>query len=523
MSSRTAGGRPNPVPLGGDLEAVVDHLATSKVVVGSELLDELASCCPVDVDLDSRLEHSRDWWPLSLHWALKGEVPARPAAVCRPANTEAVASVLRACGRAGVPVTAAGGRSGVCGGAIPVFGGIVLDTCALSGITEVDDTSLLVDAGAGTLGSDLEAELARSHGLSVGHLPQSIDLATGGGWLACRGAGQYSTRYGKIEDIVAGLEVVLADGTILRTGAMAGAGPRSAMGPDLTQLFVGSEGTLGIITAARLRAHPLPAFKRGLAFAFPEFLAGLEAIRCCLRRGATPAVLRLYDETESKRNFHAEKSNLLVALDEGDEHLVQATMSILAQQCEAAGAEQAGEGPLRTWLDERNDVSGLAGLTKARIVVDTIEVSAPWSSLPRLYAEAVAGISELEGSIAASAHQSHAYRDGACLYFTFAGRRPEGGPDGFEESFYHQAWKAVMDATVRGGGSISHHHGIGLVRGGYLRAALGEGHEVLSSLKRALDPKDLLNPGKLALSSRFGSVELLVPPDGRQSQQGQQR
>src|SRR6266550_1373929 len=134
-------------------------------------------------------------------------------------------------------------------------------------------------------------------------------ISTVGGWLACRSAGQYSTRYGKIEDMVVGLEVALADGRLVTTGGRA---PRSAVGPDLTQLFVGSEGTLGVITAARLRARPVPPAERRAAYAFSEgagadgadsFTAGLDACRRILRRGATPAVLRLYDHREAKRSY----------------------------------------------------------------------------------------------------------------------------------------------------------------------------------------------------------------------------
>ena len=153
-----------------------------------------------------------------------------------------------------MPLTAAGGRSGVCGSSVPLFGGVVLDLTAMSGIVGVDDTSLVVDVLPGTFGDLFEAQLQADHGLTVGHWPQSMTLATVGGWLACRGAGQYSTRYGKIEDIVVGLDVVLADGSLIHTGGQ----PRQAVGPDLTQLFVGSEGTLGIIVGARLKAHPRP-------------------------------------------------------------------------------------------------------------------------------------------------------------------------------------------------------------------------------------------------------------------------
>src|SRR4029079_16622400 len=137
----------------------------------------------------------------------------------------------------------------------PVFGGVLLDLTALKGIVSVDTTSMLVDVRAGTFGDVFEDALRDQYGVTCGHWPQSMALSTVGGWVACRGAGQMSTRYGKIEDIVEGLDVVLADGTLITTGGA----PRAAVGPDLNQVFLGSEGTLGVVVGARLRAHRLPA------------------------------------------------------------------------------------------------------------------------------------------------------------------------------------------------------------------------------------------------------------------------
>jgi len=491
---------------------VGEHLGGRRVEVGPELLAELASCCPIDTDPATLAEHGRDWWPIALHWALEGEVPALPSVVARPATVDEVSALLAVCDRAGVPVTAAAGRSGVCGGSVPVHGGVVLDCCGLTGPLVVDDASLLVDAPAGVFGPDLEDELRGSHGLTVGHFPQSMALSTVGGWVACRGAGQYSTRYGKIEDMVAGLEVVLADGRVVRTGAMAGAGPRSATGPDLTQLFVGSEGTLGVITGARLRAHPLPDAERRAAFGFASFADGLEALRRTLRRGATPAVLRLYDERESARSFEVDGSNVLVALDEGDEAVVGAAMGILGEECLRAGAAVLEEALVGRWLEHRNDVSALEAVTRAGIVVDTVELSAPWSSLARLYEEAVASVGALDGCLVVSAHESHAYLDGACLYFTFAGRAAGAAAGagaeepGWAERFYAAAWDRLMAAARRCGASISHHHGVGLVRGRFVAEALGGGYAVLAGLKAALDPSGILNPGKLGLPSPYGEV-----------------
>ena len=194
-----------------------------------------------------------------MHWSLAGSVAQRAGAVCRPTTSEQVAAVLSACSDAGVPVTAAGGRSGVSGASVPVFGGVVLDLTAMQGIIDVDTVSGVVEVWAGTFGPELEAELRQRCAMTVGHFPQSFDIATVGGWIACRGAGQYSTRYGKIDRMVVGLEVVLADGTVLHTGH----GPAAAMGPDLTHLFLGSEGTFGVITKVWLTrpsdTHPRAA------------------------------------------------------------------------------------------------------------------------------------------------------------------------------------------------------------------------------------------------------------------------
>ena len=453
-----------------------------------------AACADVTTDAAALIDSATDWWPLALRWARRGEVPARPGAVVRPASIDEVSAVMRVCSDERIAVTVAGGRSGVCGGAVPMRGGIALEMGELDGLTGVDDVSLLVNALAGTRGADLEATLRRDHRLTLGHWPQSIDLSSVGGWVGCRAAGQYSTRYGKIEDIVAGVEVVLADGAIVRTGSLAGAGPRSAIGPDLTQLFVGSEGTLGVVTRARLRAHPLPAVERRAAWEFPTFAAGVDAIRRTLRRGATPAAVRLYDAEEARRNFNHD-GVLFIALDEGDDAVVVAAMRVLAEEC--AAATPLSTAPVDHWFETRNDVSALGRVVEMGVVVDTIEVSASWAQLPGLYEHAVQGLRALEGTLAASAHLSHAYLDGGCLYFTFAGIGSDPDDDEWAEAYYHSAWDTVMRTTFDHHGSISHHHGIGLVRSPYVARALGEGFDVLRRVKTALDPYGILNPGKL--------------------------
>ena len=483
-----------------EVDGVGERFAQPRAEISPEMLTSLEGTgAEVLTDETSRADRGRDWWPLSIGWAAQGRVGALPSVVVRPHSTEQVSAVLALCNDAGIPVTPVAGRSGVCGGSIPLRGGVSLDLTGLDRFLEVDESSLTLRVEAGVFGPDLEANLGRvGSGYTLGHWPQSMDLSTVGGWLACRGAGQYSTRYGKIEDMVRGLTVVLADGTVIRTE---GTGPRAATGPNLTQLFVGSEGTLGVITEATLAIHPIPGSEQRGAWGFDSFAEGLEACRRIMRRGATPAVLRLYDVTESLRNFDVE-SNVLIVLDEADPLIVEATMAIVAE--EVGAATTLDSALVERWLGHRNDVSSLKPLWEAKVVVDTIEMAGPWASLTKVYDEVIAGLAGIEGTLVASCHQSHAYTDGACLYFTFAGRVSKKPDDGFgdldaEEAYYRRCWDVATEIIRTNGAAISHHHGIGLNRGRFMAASLGAAHGVLREIKASLDPQNILNPGKLGL------------------------
>ncbi|MEZ5320580.1 MAG: FAD-binding oxidoreductase [Microthrixaceae bacterium] len=477
---------------------VTAHLDAPRVEVDDATRTRLeAACSTVLTDPRTLAETSRDWWPLAMTWALDAQVGALAAVVCRPETGAEVAEIARICNDAHVPLTVTAGRSGVTGGSVPLHGGVALDLCGLSGIVDVDDRSLIATVRAGTFGDHFEAELRGSYSLTAGHWPQSMALATVGGWIACRGAGQLSTRYGKIEDIVCGLEVVGANGSTLRTGGY----PRQAAGPDLTQVFVGSEGTLGIVTEARLRLHPAPTHERRAAFGFADFHDGLDACRRVLRRGATPAVLRLYDAIESERHFHTgDTVCVVIALDEGEEAVVEGMWSVLLDEC--GRAERLDDGLVGHWLDRRNDVSQLEALIGGGLVVDTMEVSAPWGRLDGIYDDTLVAMGAVDGVLAVSAHQSHAYTDGACLYFTFGGQP---GADG-KDAFYRAVWDAGTRAVLAAGGSLSHHHGVGLNRARYMTEAHGPAMATLQAIKSALDPHGILNPGKLGLDDPFGAV-----------------
>src|SRR3954469_2978746 len=266
-----------------------------------ELAPALAAALGEDAVLtdDAQLDgYTADtYWP-AIHARGAGTPLGRPDVVAVPRREEDVAAALRVAAGYGVPVVAWGGGSGTQGGAVAVNGGLVVDLRALDRIVEIDDVSMTVTAQAGVNGNVLERAL-NERGLMLPHYPASSEWATVGGYVAARGSGVLSTRYGKIEDLVLGLRVALPNGTLFDSVPA----PRHAVGPDLTQLFIGSEGTLGIITRATLEVVPLPAERRFLTLHFPDVEAGIEAFRATLAAGYRPSVIRMYDEEATARTL----------------------------------------------------------------------------------------------------------------------------------------------------------------------------------------------------------------------------
>lgn len=463
--------------------------------LGPADVDALAALCPISTEHPDRAEHGRDWWPLAIHWALDNRTPSVPGAVARPTDVDQVSALLAECNRRAIAVTCSGGRSSVTGAAIAPPGAVALDMCDLRGVVSVDEGSGVVEVFAGTFGPELETQLRTTHSLSVGHFPQSFEISTVGGWVASRGAGQYSTRHGKIEDLVVGLEVVLADGTVVRTGGA----PAGATGPDLTQVFIGSEGALGVITRVFLRAHGTPRCTAHSAWRVPTFAVGIDLCRRILRRGATPCVLRLYDEQESARSHGGDgHTATLLVLDEADEAIVDAVMGIVGDEARAVGCTEADRSLVEHWLEHRNDTSALQALVSRGYVVDTMEVAGNWSRLVDIDAAVREAALAVPGIIAATCHLSHSYLDGACLYFSFAGK--PANPDDYER-LYDSLWDGAQSAALDAGANLSHHHGIGRNRARFAPRALGEGHGVLVAIKTALDPAGILNPGVMGLGT----------------------
>jgi alkyldihydroxyacetonephosphate synthase len=443
-------------------------------------------------DDDSLRQHSRDTWCLSVLRALRGTLTARPLCVVSPTGVEHISTVIEYANQQHLPIVPFGAGSGVCGGVLPADGAIVVDLRRMNRLVELNETALTVRVQAGMMGNAFEAALNEA-GYSMGHFPQSIDVSTVGGWVATRAAGQYSTRYGSIEDIVLALEAVLPDGHVLRTRV----GPRSATGPDLRHLFLGAEGTLGIVTEVTTKIFPRPETSVPQAYSFASIGEGLEAIRHILRAGWKPPVVRLYDGIETARLFTSASTGnncLLLLLSEGPAALTAVESTASDAICSANGGQVVGPEPVQHWLVERNQVPGFETFLERGFVLDTIEVATTWDHIHDLYREVIAALQQVEGIVIASGHSSHSYPQGTNIYFTFVAR-----PDDPEqaEATYLACWRQAMEATLRCHGTISHHHGIGRLRKPWMERELGNGLAVLRRIKKTLDPNGIMNPGVL--------------------------
>ncbi len=443
--------------------------------------------------LTDRIVYSRDLWPLAMIWLKHGQFPYLPSVIVWPRDTGQLQELVRFANREGVPLVPYAGGSGVCGATVPHHGGIVVDLKRFCRILEIDERAMTVTAEPCIVGEDLERVLNR-YGYTTGHFPSSMYCSTLGGFLATRSAGQCSTKYGKIEDLVISLEVVLPTGEIVETKTV----PRRATGPDLTQLIVGSEGTLGFITKATLNIflQPETNWKRG--YVFDDLHDGLEAIRLIMRKGLKPAVVRLYDETDTaiamgNLGFDA-KGCLLILIFEGVAPLVEAGSQIAHTICTAGGGEDLGAKPGAHWWETRYQISyRQAEIFESGGIVDTVEVAHTWSGIEALYAKMKTAMEAEDAMVLA--HFSHAYPQGINIYFSVL---TEGEP-GEEPTVYYRLWDAAMRACIEAGGTISHHHGIGMQRARFMREEHGDGIDILTALKRALDPNTIMNPGKLGI------------------------
>jgi alkyldihydroxyacetonephosphate synthase len=478
------------------------HPGSSNISAGadSKLLTDLRQAVPagrVSIETEELDRYVADTYWKAVAARAAGAPLGRPDVVVKPQSDGEVAAVVRLANHHQVPVVPWGGGSGTQGASIPTHGGIVLDLTGMDRILEIDEQSMTVTAEAGVNGKRLETEL-NQRGLMLPHYPASAEFATVGGYVAARGSGVLSTRYGKIEDLVVSLRVVTPTGEIVDTLPV----PRHAVGPDIAPLFIGSEGSLGVITRARLQIAPLPAARHFEVVSFPTVEDGVEAVRKSLQSGLRPSVVRLYDEVATRITLSPVVGSELpgvatVICFEGDAGVVAAERSSMLKLARAHKGEVLDGGLGEVWWNHRYDFYAPPHAPELPAVWGTIDVVATYDRLlPTYHAlqEAVAKPYAARG-LRLRSHLSHWYPWGAMIYGRFV--LPDGGPDAV--TLHDRIWKDGVTAALGAGAVINDHHGVGLKLAPYMQAQHGAGLDVLRRIKVALDPSGVMNPGKLGL------------------------
>ncbi|AOW92462.1 flavoprotein [Rhodococcus sp. WMMA185] len=428
-----------------------------------------------------------------------------PDVIVTPGTEAEVAEILRYCADNSIAVVPFSGGSSAVGGLDPVrdkFDAVLsLDLRRFDSLIDLDTDSGTATLGVGLPGPRVE-ELLGAHGFSLGHFPQSFMFATIGGFAATRSSGQASAGYGRFEDMVQGLRVVTPAGT-LDTGRA----PASAAGPDLGELFVGSEGTLGVITQVRVQVHPVPETTVREGWSFPDFETGAAALRALRQAGAVPTVLRLSDEAETAVNLATHDKIgeeavtggcLVITTFEGTKEHTTKRVAEARAVLQAHGATSLGDEPGSNWEHGRFDAPYLRdALLDAGVLCETLETATTWGNLANLRASVTAALTE---SLSAQGtpplvlcHISHTYGTGASLYFTIVCAQND---DPIDQ--WGKAKAAAGDAIIAAGGTITHHHAVGVDHRPWLRDEIGDlGVTVLRAVKNAVDPAGILNPGKL--------------------------
>jgi alkyldihydroxyacetonephosphate synthase len=503
----------------------LDAVELPEAIVNPRFIAELESALHPGQIYDSRLErviHAYGKGLRDLFRLRRGSAEGAPDLVIYPESENDVIAVLRAAAHHDVIVIPFGGGSNIAGCLERMEShrmALSLDTRRMRRVLAVDAESFTARVEAGVFGPDLEDQLS-AHGMTLGHFPDSFLHSTLGGWIATRSAGMQSDKYGKIEDMVISLRMVTPEG-VLATRAV----PKSSNGIDVNHLCIGSEGTLGVITEATMRVHPRPETRIVPAYLFPDFEAGLEAMRECMRRECLPSMVRLNDPDKTAlslafkpassrisqavskifktylraKGFDLPRACLMLTAFEGRDSTVAAQLRYVSAIYRKFGGVSLGSSAGNSFEATKYDFPHIRDFLLERDVSsDVSETSTVWSNLLPLYKATMkdirAAIAESGAPPWSGCHISHTYRSGASLYFTFGFRQQQGS----EMDQYLRVKRAAQQSFMDHGATLSHHHAVGTEHLPWLAADISPlGVKAVAAIKHGLDPANTMNPGRL--------------------------
>lgn len=446
-----------------------------------------------------RAVYSVDYFWLSRKWQDAGKPGPMPDIVVRPGSAEEVSKVLKIANYYKIPVTAWGGGSGSQGGALPVAGGILLDIKRMDKVLDINVEAGYVACETGVIFATLE-ERVNELGYSIMHLPSCLTCCTVGGALAHNGIGILSTKYGKMDDMCLSLEVVLPGGDIINTLPV----PKHSSGPNLIPMFIGSEGTLGVMTKAKFRIVRQPQVRTHHAFLFPDIHTGYQACREIVQ-AVKPSIIRLFDEAETvsiikKIIGFAKKGSFMNLTLEGYEKIVDAEREIVLSIAEKYRAEYLGNEYGEKWFENRITFFYPDHIMDLPQMFGTLDTVATHDNIEKIYWAMKHAVEDGFGEYGVRfiSHSSHWYEWGAMNYSRFIIDNPPQDP---EEALrlHNRIWNAGVRAALANGGVLNDHHGVGLKLSRLVKEQYGPALQVLQALKKELDPNGILNPYKMGL------------------------
>ena len=462
-------------------------------------LEDVVGRDNLSCSVSDRATYGVDYYWVGRMWEDRGQTPPMPDWIVRPGSAQEVSKILKIANYYKLPVNVWGGGSGSQGGALPMAGGLMLDMKRMNRLLEIDEISRTITAEAGMIFQQLEW-YANERGYSCQHIPSCLTCGTIGGALGHRGIGIMSTKYGKIDDQCICMEVVLPNGDILQTLPV----PKHAAGPDLNQIFIGSEGSLGVITKATFKLFEQPESRQQRAFLFPDMHSGYMAGRDIMQK-LKPSILRFFDEAETasilRKILGFEKKGCFMNVTlEGLKRIVDIEMEIVQEITARYGAEDLGSEYGDKWYQNRITFFYPGHIMDIPQMFGTMDTAATYANIERIYWAMKKSINDRFPFVKYISHSSHWYEWG-CMNYTRFIVEPEDVPQDPMEALrlHNQIWNVGVRAAMENGGVINDHHGIGLKLSRLMKEQYGSAMQVLEGLKKSLDPQGLMNPYKLGL------------------------